>query len=259
MPGEVEQSRGRRPLFAQWRRGAVDLLFPPRCAFCARDIDSSELEYFLCMDCRAQLMNIVGPLCGRCAMPVPEWPANAEDCVRCRTQNFKFDHVWPMGIYRDAVREAIVCMKRQYYEPLIFAVGHLLAECVNDRISGGAAPDYIVPMPIHWSRRWSRGMNVAELLVEAMNRKLRIRRAKKLISCCRKMKKQGTLGPHQRIANVRGAFRVSSTYDIKNAHVLLVDDVITTGATANEAARLLRRAGATRVDVIVAARALGAN
>lgn len=258
MPSQVLSNASRESLFAQWRRGAIDLLFPPCCALCTKDIDSSEFELMLCADCRANLLNVAGPLCNRCAMPVPEILSNAEDCARCRPRNFRFDHVWTMGIYRDTLREAIICMKRQYYEPLVFAVGQLLAECLTDQLEI-VAPDYVVPMPIHWSRRWSRGMNVAELLVEAMHRKLRIRPAKKLMSCCRKMKKQGTLGPPQRVTNVKGAFRVSAYYDIKNTYVLLVDDVITTGATANEAAKSLRRAGAARVDVVVAARALGAD
>ena len=80
---------------------------------------------------------------------------------------------------------------------------------------------------------------------------------KKLIRCRQKVKKQGTLGPHQRIANVRGAFRIASGYDIKNARILLVDDVMTTGATTNEIARVLRRAGVESVSVAVAARGTG--
>lgn len=251
-------SQQRLPWIAEVRRGAVDLLFPARCAFCGDGLETDDSDSQLCTKCRAGILNLTGDVCPRCALPLPDVGNDADDCARCRGRKFRFDHVWTLGFYRGVLREAIICMKRQYYEPLVFAVGRLLAERLGERIRL-AQPDLIVPVPIHWTRRWSRKMNVSELLVEAMRRKLKVPTAKKLLGCCRKLKKQGTLQPEQRILNVRGAFRVSMSYDIKNLHILLVDDVMTTGATANEAAKSLRKAGAAQVDVVVAARALGAN
>lgn len=238
--------------------GAVELLFPARCSYCGEDLDADKSDLLLCPSCRADVLNLCETLCMRCAMPVPESSNTADDCARCRGIRFRFEHVWPLGIYRDTLRDVVVCMKRQYFEPLVFAMGILLARHLRDQIQR-ASPDIMVPMPIHWTRRWSRNMNVSELLVESMKRHLEIPTAKNLLVCCRKLKKQGTLGPRERIANVRGAFRVTTAYDIKNSHILLVDDVMTTGATANEAAKALRRAGAAQVDVVVAARALGAD
>lgn len=243
---------------AELSRGAVDLLFPARCALCGDDLYEQRSAQLLCANCRAGILNLSETLCPRCAMPVPESGSGGSDCARCRPQKLWFGHVWPLGIYRDMLRDAIVCMKRQYFEPLVFTMGHLLAEELKDRIQG-SSPDIMVPMPIHWTRRWSRGMNVSELLVEAIKRDLPVPTAKKQVACCRKLKKQGTLRPQERIANVRGAFRVSMAYDIKNMHILLVDDVMTTGATANEVAKVLRKAGAAQVDVAVCARALGAD
>lgn len=243
---------------AEIGHGAVELLFPARCAYCGEDIDADKLELLLCPSCRVDVLNLSETLCSRCAMPVPDSSIGATDCSRCRGKRFRFEHVWPLGIYRDTLRDVVVCMKRQYFEPLVFAIGRLLARQLRDQIQL-ASPDIMVPMPIHWTRRWSRNMNVSELLVESMRRELEIPTAKKLMVCCRKLKKQGTLGPRERIANVRGAFRVATAYDIKNSHILLVDDVMTTGATANEAAKALRKAGAAQVDVVVAARALGAD
>lgn len=242
----------------EFSQGAVNLLYPARCALCGVDLDADHAKRLLCPTCRAGILNLTETLCPRCAMPVPQSGNQGIDCARCRTRKLWFGHVWPLGIYRDALRDAIVCMKRQYFEPLVFAMGRLLGKELSDRIQD-SSPDIVVPMPIHWTRRLSRGMNVSELLVESMKRTLRVRTAPKLIACCRKLKKQGTLGPQERIANVKGAFRVSTAYNIKNLRVLLVDDVMTTGATANEAAKVLRKAGAAQVDVAVAARALGTD
>jgi len=246
------------PDFGELRRGAVDLLFPARCALCGGDIETEKSAALLCPECKSGLMNLPEKVCPRCAMPVSELGNLKENCARCRGSKFRFDHVWPLGIYRDTLRDAVVCMKRQYYEPLILAIGHLLAEQFEDRIRR-ASPDLMVPMPIHWTRRWTRKMNVAELLVDSMRQDLGLATVKKLMTCRRKLKKQGTLGPHERVVNVRGAFRVSMSYDIKNKRILLVDDVMTTGATANEAAKSLRKAGAAHVDVLVVARALGVD
>lgn len=240
------------------RRGAVDLLFPARCALCAADLETKETAALICPECKSGLLNLPERVCPRCAMPVPESANLENDCARCRESNFRFDHILPLGIYRETLRDAVVCMKRQYYEPLAIAMGHLLAEQLGDRIRS-LSPDLIVPMPIHWTRRWTRKMNVSELLVDSLRRDLGAATCSKLLVCRRKLKKQGTLRPHERVVNVRGAFRVSMSYDIKNTHILLVDDVITTGATANEAAKSLRTAGAAHVDVVVVARALGAD
>lgn len=182
--------------------------------------------------------------------------ATTNQCARCCERNFHFDSVTALGVYRDALQEAVVKMKKKYYEALALAVGRLMAEALGTQILE-RAPDRIVPMPIHWTRRWSRGMNVPELLAESLHRTLGIKQARGAVDCRRKLRKQGTLGLRARETNVKGAFRVSGSRDIKDARILLVDDVMTTGATASEVAGTLKKSGASRVDVVIAARALG--
>jgi len=104
-----------------------------------------------------------------------------------------------------------------------------------------------------------RGVNGPDLLVEAMGRRLTIATATDLLFCRRRTQKQGTLLPSERFGNVRNAFGASSGYDIKGAYVLLVDDIMTTGATASEAAKTIRNAGAEEVDVAVVARGVGVD
>ena len=96
-------------------------------------------------------------------------------------------------------------------------------------------------------------------MAESISANLRIPMAVDLLYCRRRTQKQGMLLPAERFANVRDAFAVSSSYDIANAHVLLVDDIMTTGATSSEAAKTLRRAGAARVTVAVVARGVGVD
>lgn len=118
-------------------------------------------------------------------------------------------------------------------------------------------PDLIAPAPMHWIRRLERGTNPPEVLTETMAQALSVPALIDLLRCRRTTRKQGTLLPDQRRRNVRHAFSVSAGYDITGAHVLLVDDVMTTGATADELSRVLRQAGAGRVSVAVVARGTG--
>jgi predicted amidophosphoribosyltransferase len=147
-------------------------------------------------------------------------------------------------------------MKRRANEALALSVGVLTARRLRKEILG-TAPDLIVPMPTHWLKRLLRGTNGPDLLVEGLGGTLAIPKVMDLLYCRRRTKKQGTLMPSERRVNVRNAFAVSAGYDIQDARVLLVDDIMTTGATASEAARTLRKAGAASVAVAVVARGVG--
>jgi len=149
-------------------------------------------------------------------------------------------------------------MKQKANEPLTLSMGHVLATHIQDRFSQ-SLPDLLAPVPTHWFKRIMRGVNGPDLLVEAIGRRLTIATATDLLFCRRRTQKQGMLLPSERFANVRNAFGASSGYDIAGAHVLLVDDIMTTGATASEAAKTLRKSGAKVVDVAVVARGAGVD
>jgi predicted amidophosphoribosyltransferase len=146
-------------------------------------------------------------------------------------------------------------MKKATGEALTLSIGRLLGEHLSRSLT--EAPTHLVAVPSHWTRRLGRKVNGAEILLESVAEKLAARSCPKLLHCRRKTNKQGTLLPQERLANVRGAYGVSTGYVISGAKVLLIDDVMTTGATANEIAKVLRRAGAARVAVAVAARGVG--
>jgi ComF family protein len=149
-------------------------------------------------------------------------------------------------------------MKRSVHESLTLAMGGLLANAIRDR-SGQPPAELLVPVPAHWTKRLRRGVNGPDLLVESIGRKLRIATAMDLLRSQRKTEKQGTLMPSQRFANVRNAFVASDRYDVSGLRILLVDDIMTTGATASEAAKTLRRAGVADVRVAVVARGVGVD
>jgi ComF family protein len=178
------------------------------------------------------------------------------DCPRCRSRRYAFDKTWALGLYRGPLREAVVRMKRREHEALTLSMGYLLAESLEARLADWR-PDLVVPVPAHWWKRLIRGVNGPDLLAEALQAAWGVPAAHDLLLCRRRTRKQGMLLPAERRLNVRGAFRVASEYDIEGAQIALVDDVMTTGATTGEAARVLRQAGAQQVTVIVVARGVG--
>ncbi len=232
----------------------ANLIFPPTCQLCWRDIDGHG-EVHVCAACRAELRNRK-PVCSHCAMPLPKFASSvAESCPACRNERFCFASVQAMGLYDGLLRDGVLRMKKGHEEALTLTMGRLLAETV--RFSDPVRPDLVVPVPMHWTRRITRGTNPPEVLAEMVGNRMRLPVALDLLRCRRKTRKQGMLLPDQRRRNVREAFSVSAGYDIRDACVLLIDDVMTTGATGNELSRVLRRAGAKQVSVAVVARGTG--
>jgi ComF family protein len=145
-------------------------------------------------------------------------------------------------------------MKRAEHNHVSLAMGHFLWNRFGPQLLE-AAIDLLIPVPMHWRRRMAHGTNSAMLLAEALARPLRVPVNTRMLRRRRNTQPQFSLSTRERRENVRGAFVIRGTFPKAKPHVLLVDDIMTSGATANEAARMLRRAGARRITVIVAARA----
>lgn len=248
-----------RRLGDRWLRpvvqAATDLLLPPACNFCGRSLARPSSQPLICAECREAFIATIGPSCPRCAAPVHPFEAGP-DCPRCRKRRYAFHSALALGIYRDRLREAVIRMKQRLHEPLTISMGHLLAETMAEAVQQ-EQPDLLIAVPTFWLKRLRRGVNGPDLLAEAIGSTLSIRTVRRLLYCRRSTKKQGTLLPFERLRNVRNAFGVNKSYDLADARVMLVDDIMTTGATASEAARTLRRAGASRVTVLVVARGVG--
>lgn len=236
---------------------AINLLFPPHCPLCDGELATTDsVGPSLCDECRRALRSDNRARCERCASPLPPLWGIVDECPRCRGRQYRFDRALALGAYRDDWREAVLKMKRRVHEPLVRSVGRLLGEAVDERWPR-ASFRWVVPVPMHWGRRFSRGMHTAAILAEYVAQTIGVPVNSRLLCNRRKTRKQGTLTPSDRLRNVRGAFRVSAGYDITDAHLLLVDDIMTTGATVSESARQLKRARAASVTIAVVARGTG--
>jgi len=241
----------------RWAGDGLNLWFPPDCAFCREELEQTRDDGWLCAACRERLLCDDGPTCPRCGAVTEEAATPGSGCSLCRHERWAFDVVVALGRYRGDLQRAVRRMKRLAGERLAIAVGRLLADRWGDWLEE-RSPDLVVPIPAHWPRRFVRGTNSSQVLAEPIARRLRIPALRGLLRYRRNTRIQSSLRPSERKANVRDALRVSKGYDIRSADIVLVDDVLTTGATAHEAARTLRQAGADRVTVVVAARGVGA-
>jgi predicted amidophosphoribosyltransferase len=163
-----------------------------------------------------------------------------------------------LGVYHGELRLPILRIKHSIGEPLALAAGRLLAERIAE-LDWRSQPELITAAPMHWSRRWRREVNPPAIIAEAVARTMKLPLALGLLRAVRMVPMQTSLSPDQRRRNMRGVFATSTAFDVRDAHVLVIDDVLTTGATANALARPLLKAGAKTVSIGVVARGIGTN
>jgi ComF family protein len=239
---------------AGWGKLGRDLAFSPQCAYCDCDLVEPPDELLLCGDCRKALGPEAWRGCRRCGAAVHDEGPLPECCPLCRSVRLHFDTVVPLGGYRAELREAVLRMKRPAGEPLAEAMARLYVRLRAADVRG-LQPDVIVPIPMHWMRRLVRKTNNPEILAARLGGELRLPLARRRLVQCRMTRPQKNLPYGERFRNVRGAFRLRRGYDFRGARVLLVDDVLTTGATCSEAAKILKQGGAAWVAVAVLDRA----
>ena len=170
----------------------------------------------------------------------------------------KFDTAVPLGGYDGELRQAVLRMKRPSGEPLSAVMGRVLGRLRGEALEA-FRPDLAMPIPMFWARRLRRGTNSAEILAESLVAVLRLPLSVGVLVRRRNTLPQADLSPRERFRNVRGAFGVKAGYNFSGLRVLLVDDILTTGATCSEAAQVLRQVGAEAVAATVIARAQGAG
>jgi ComF family protein len=247
-----------KPWLSRVRAAAVDLAFPPRCGACGADMSDADTgeadrDELVCRVCRGELRLVEWPTCQRCAAAAPEASTALSDCPHCRGAKLRFDRTLALGSYEGLLRSWITRMK----EDRSGLAARLLAELAWRRLGDHLADlklDVVVSVPMHALRRWRRGVDPPAVVAHHVARKLRIPAAVRMLKALRNIPPQLGLSRPARFRNVAGEMAVRPGYLLQAAHVLVVDDILTTGATASEAARALKRAGAKEVTVLVLAR-----
>ena len=241
-------------------------LFPSDCRLCHPPlVNISRLP--VCLPCLAEIHAITGGVCSICGERLfsPRAPNPAEmRCDLCHRLAPPFVKAAAYGSYDGGLRELIHLLKYEQVRPAAAVLGRMLAEAVSGLDSAWTQnPVVVVPVPLHARKSRQRGFNQSELIAQhalklrAGNGRLVLR--SKILERRRETQSQIGLTRHQRRENLRGSFAVARPEEIAGREVLLVDDVFTTGTTVSECARVLRRAGASKVFVATVARTLKAD
>lgn len=233
-----------------WIVAALDLVFPALCPACGAVLGAGRRDP-LCGACWSAIQRIAPFHCGRCgAIEATFDGVGAASCAACAADALPFDYARSAALYQGPLREAIHAFKFHGKRALARPLADLMVEECRDVLVGGAA--VLVPVPLTRERRASRGFNQATLLAERVAREMGLAVKPGWLRRVRSTVAQSDLSAAERQTNVRGAFAASSA--VAGRHVVIVDDVFTTGATVRECARALRAAGAARVGALTVAR-----
>ena len=241
------------------------VLFPSDCRLCGLPLlNVSRLP--VCPDCLDDIHPVSGKVCSICGERVLSAYADYDvdglrRCPICRRIDHPFARAVAYGSYDGGLRELIHLLKYNGMRPAARVLGGMLAEAWAGLEPAFEQPTVLViPVPLYRSKRGQRGFNQAELIarsaLKCYSAGERLQLAPDILTRTRDTHSQIGLTSHQRRENLRGAFAVMRATEVTGCEVLLVDDVYTTGTTASECSRVLRRAGASRVWVATVARTL---
>ncbi|MCB2146945.1 MAG: ComF family protein [Deltaproteobacteria bacterium] len=247
----------------------ADALFPAKCLGCGRLFQqdagtpptghpngfSAAMAAHFCPPCRDTWVAVASPLCSRCGLVFKSREGEDHLCGRCLDRPGAFTRARAAGVYANALQSAIHALKFKSQVSLAGPLGALLFDTFRHHWTDGDI-DVVAPVPLHRHRFRRRGFNQAYLLVRRWALPDAILVVRDLLVRTRATAPQTGLDRKQRQINIRNAFSVSRPGQSTGKRVLLVDDVLTTGATADACAAALIRDGARRVDVLTLARAL---
>lgn len=226
----------------------LDALLPPRCLCCGAAVDR---QGGLCPGCWTGLRFIAPPFCARCGLPFEYEAQDGNVCGACLAEPPAFARARAVLVYDDGSRPLVLSFKHGDRIHAAGAYGGWLARAGKELL---ADADLLAPVPLHRGRLFRRRYNQAALLAQSLSRHAGVPAIPDLLVRQRATPTQGGLNRKDRHANVKGAFRLRAGPSVADKRVVVVDDVLTTGATLAECARVLIKAGAARVDVLTLAR-----
>lgn len=228
----------------------LDILFPRTCALCRTPCAD---DPHFCDECGTRLRHIMAqPACPRCGHDIGPYGVHNGECGTCRRKRPQLDHLIRLGPYRNEVANMVRAFKYGHRDELDRSLAELLAEVIN-LSSWGAEIDALVFVPTHWTHDWNRPHYAPKVLTRALSRAVGVRAVEVM--------RRTSGGPHQldvprakRLENIKGKFAMIPGADVSGGRICLIDDVSTTGATLNECARVLKSAGASKVQAAVIAK-----
>ena len=230
-------------------RMALDIALPTLCVACREPVNGEGV----CANCWAKLSFIAPPLCPRLGIPFVYDPGPGLLSMEAISDPPAYGRARAAVRYDDVARTLVHALKYQDRTDLAPAMGRWMARAGRELIEQS---DALIPVPLHWRRGWSRRFNQSGALARVIERQTGVKLLSEVLRRVRRTLQQIGLSRPQRASNVQGAFKVAAERqsEIQGRRVVLVDDVLTSGATVDACARALLRAKAASVDVLVFAR-----
>lgn len=240
-------------------RMLTDFLFPPECCLCERPLmaDDEKADFIpSCAACRSEFPEPIARPCQRCGAGVGPYVDSSTGCSLCAKDSFAFRSATAYGVFEDKLGELCHrCKNRTQHALTIFLTEKLLD--VRAEWFARHQWDYVLPVPMHWRTRIHRPVHPNQLVADHLAKRLEVRSNSRFLRQIRPISRQSSLRPTERRKNVRGAYEARLPFRARGASFLLVDDILTTGSTAHECAKVLKAAGSGEVDVVAIARGVG--
>ncbi len=231
--------------------GLMNILYPSVCVLCHTSLFPSEPPPFVCPACLSSIQKNKPPFCRKCTRPLKSAPDLF--CRNCRRSSFHFDHVYAACLYTPPFKRLL----HLYKYGSLTVIRRLLSSFIIDFIELYQIPIHrfqiIAPVPLHPVRMRERGYNQSELIALILAEHYKIPYSNQIIARTRYSLNQARVSPKQRWTNVESAFKIRSHISIININILLVDDLLTTGATLSSLAGVLKTGGAKEVSALTAA------
>ena len=227
------------------------LFYPPTCVVCSDEVAGVE---YLCATCQSQAPRIIAPFCAKCSEPFFGAITQTFSCANCEHRTLHFDSAVAAYRSRGVVRKLVHDFKYGRQRHLRHPLSEWLCATLDDPRLRGRRFDMIVPVPLHAARERERGFNQATLLAELLAADISVPLCA-VLERIRYTTTQTAYDRAERMENLHDAFRLRKNRDVRELRVLLIDDVLTTGSTLSECARVLKAAGAISVHAATAARA----
>jgi len=233
--------------------GLVDIVYPKTCLACKNKLRASSIDNLICGQCWGKIERNTPPFCYSCGRHLERLNFTKNICPSCLKTKFHFDRAFSPCVYTGVIKELIREFKYNNRDYLGLPLSRLMVDFIREYNIPVDYLDFIVPVPLHKTRLREREFNQAEILSKYIAEEFKKEMASGILLRHRHTKTQTDLAINERLLNVKRSFSVDKNKGVKGKNILLVDDVLTTGATSSEAASTLKEAGANIVFVLTLA------